>query len=204
MLRFLFALAGLSLHGVVLFGLVLVAAPARAEWTVDERPAEEGDGTALTAETFSESGTARLEVGCTPDDLLYAGVEYVGHMTAADQLRVAYRVDGRGSIQGFWPTAPATGALRVYNTTPVYVDELVRRLRLGSMATVDIELLPRLVFDLQGSEEAFLPVLRRCGDEPPLPAAVDGENGEDGDDEAASPDAPRDAPGDPTPLTAAE
>ena len=199
MIRFPFGAAGLSRPLLLLSGLLFLAAPARAEWAVAERPAEEGDGTALAAEAFSESGTGRLEVGCTSDDLLYAGVEYVGHMTAADQLRVAYRVDGRGSIQGHWPTAPATGALRVYNTTPVYVDELVRRLRRGATVAVDIELLPRLIFDLAGSEEAFLPVLRRCGDEPPLPAAEDGENGEDREDEAASPN----APGDPTPPTAA-
>ena len=139
-------------------------------------------------------------MGCTAADLLYAGFEYVGHTTAADQLRVAYRVDNRGSIQGRWPTAPATGALRVYNTTPVYVDELVRRLRRGSTVVVDIELLPRLVFDLTGSEEAFLPVLRRCGGEPPPPGEVESEDGEEAEEAATA----SHGPGDPTPLTSAE
>ena len=175
--------------------LLLTADPASAEWRIDEQPAEEGDGTALTAETYSRSGAARLEVGCTADDLLYAGVEYAGHLTGADQLRVAYRVDGRGSIEGPWPTAPATGALRVYTTTPIYVDELVRRLRRGATMMVDIELLPELSFDLIGSEETILTVLRRCGGEPPAPAPEmaeedDGHQEEDHDRPAYLPSQP--------------
>jgi hypothetical protein len=184
-----------------LAAFLLLAAPARAEWTVAEMPVEEDGASALAAETYSASGEARLAVGCTAEDVLYVGIEYVGHATTADQLRVAYRVNGGGSIQGRWPTSPAMGSLRVYNTIPVYVDEMVRRLRRGSRMTVDIELLPRLAFDLAGSDDAITRVMQRCGGETPSTVLDPDETEPDGTgrDESEGGNGPP-SPGEPTPL----
>jgi hypothetical protein len=186
--------------------LLLLAGPARADWSVTEMPTDEG-GTTLAAESYSRSGEGRLSVGCTPEDVLYVGLEYVGHVTAAERLRVAYRVDGRGSIQGRWPTSPADGALRVYNTTDVYVDEMIRRVRQGTRLRVDIELLPHLVFDLAGSEQAVATVMQRCGGENPSPVVETGDPAE-AEAEEAPPPGPTEptppGPGAPTPLVPTE
>jgi hypothetical protein len=206
MQRFAPALAAAGsalLFAAVALAVMTAAGPARAAWEVTETPGEEG-GSTLAAEVFSQSGAGRLAVGCTPEDVLYVGIEYVGHVTAADELRVAYRVDGRGSIQGRWPTAPADGALRVYNTTGIYVDEMVRRLRRGRWLAVEIELLPRLRFDLMGSDDAISLIMQRCGGETVPPVVEPGEEGEaseDGEDtEDAAPDGGGGGAGEPTPL----
>ncbi|NBB83778.1 MAG: hypothetical protein GVY28_10275 [Alphaproteobacteria bacterium] len=82
---------------------------------------------------------------------------------------------------------------------------MVRRLRRGRRLAVDIELLPRLRFDLMGSDDAITQIMQRCGGETAPPVVEPGEDGEASEEsEAADGDGDEsnggDGPGQPTPL----
>jgi|GEM_PF-2023766 len=160
--------------------LTLPAGPAAAGWEVHEHALGDGDGMAVAAEVFSDSGEARVSVGCRPDGMRFVALDYVGYRTVADALRVLYRVDSRNPIASLWPTAEHT-VLRVYNTDPVYVDEFARRTMAGWRLTLDVELLPELEFSLRGSRRAITAALTRCRD---IAAAAEEAESEDGEADA--------------------
>ena len=153
-------------------GCCLVAALVGLGASVDSRAAawelreqvEVGEArVVLTADAFARSGAARLSLGCTAGGLLYASLDYVGYDTASSALRVAYRVDGRNEISTRWRVEPRDSELLLYSTSPVYLQELSRRVIDGSWLVLSVELLPPLRFSLSGSQDPVTQVLDHCG-----------------------------------------
>lgn len=164
-----------------------------ASWSV--RTPGGGAGPAIVAEAYSRSGEARLTVGCTNAGLLYSALELVGHETVASSLRVVYRVDGRNAIAAGWPVHPRDGALLLYQSNDVYLQEFARRLMRGSRLRLTVELLAPLTVSLDGSRDAISAVLAHCGSA----GGGEGEDESPQQDNGADPDG--NGPGEPTPLT---